>query len=158
MTQPPVRVRPATPDDLDRLVAFNLAMARETEALTLDEPTLRSGVQRVFDDPARGFYLLAELDGDAAGSLLVTREWSDWRDADWWWVQSVYVEPACRRRGVFRALYEDVRQRAAEAGRVRGLRLYVERGNRSAHETYLALGMTRSHYEMFEEDLRPTAP
>jgi GNAT superfamily N-acetyltransferase len=124
-------------------------MAVETENKTLDREVLSAGVQVVLDEPERGFYLIAERDGEAVGSLLVTYEWSDWRNGDFFWIQSVYVTPAARRTGVFRALYAAVEQRARDAGAV-GLRLYVEHENARAQQTYEGLGMHRCHYHMYE--------
>ena len=145
-------IRPALPADLAALVQWNAAMAWETEHKQLDSMVLTRGVSGVFEQPQRGFYLVAERDGEAVGSLLVTREWSDWRCGDFWWIQSVYVVPDARRGGVFRALYADVEQRAAAAGAV-GLRLYVETENRHAQATYEGLGMQRCHYFMYEMPL-----
>lgn len=143
------RIRPATARDAATLARWNRAMAMETEDKSLDpERTLR-GVQGVFDDPRRGFYLVAEREGVPVGGLLVTYEWSDWRNGDFWWIQSVYVEAEARRTGVFRALYDEVIRRARAAGAV-GVRLYVERANRVAQSTYAALGMRSSDYLMFE--------
>jgi GNAT superfamily N-acetyltransferase len=143
-------IRPATRGDLERLVEWNAAMALETEDKVLDRAVLARGVAGVFDDPRRGFYLVAERDGGAVGSLLVTFEWSDWRCGDWWWIQSVYVPPAARRLGVFRALYDAVERRARATPEVVGLRLYVEGGNDRAQQTYENLGMTASGYRFFE--------
>lgn len=145
-------IRPAVRADLSHLVDWNAAMAQETEAKALDRDTLARGVAGVFDDPRRGFYLVAERAGEAVGSLLVTYEWSDWRCGDFWWIQSVYVVPAARRGGVFRALYAAVRERAQSAGAV-GLRLYVETENGRAQRTYADLGMAPCHYLMYEEAL-----
>ncbi|MEO5830821.1 MAG: GNAT family N-acetyltransferase [Rhodanobacter sp.] len=145
-------IRPALPADLAALVQWNAAMAWETEHKQLDPTVLTRGVRGVFEQPQRGSYLVAERDGEAVGSLLVTREWSDWRCGDFWWIQSVYVVPDARRGGVFRALYADVEQRAAAAGAV-GLRLYVETENRHAQATYEGLGMQRCHYFMYEMPL-----
>ncbi len=145
----PLLIRPARPDDLPALAAWNAAMAWETEHKRLDPATLERGIGGVFEQPRRGFYLVAERDGRAVGGLLVTYEWSDWRAGDFWWIQSVYVVPEARRDGVFRALYADVEQRAAAAGAV-GLRLYVEIENRRAQGTYENLGMQRCHYFMYE--------
>ena len=142
-------IRAATPADVSDLVAWNAAMAWETEHKRLDPATLERGVRGVFEQPRRGFYLVAERDGTAVGCLLVTYEWSDWRGGDFWWIQSVYVVPAARRGGAFRALYADVAQRAAAAGAV-GLRLYVETENQRAQATYEGLGMQRCHYFMYE--------
>lgn len=145
-------IRPATRADLDPLVEWNAAMAAETEHKTLDPGVLRRGVEAVLEAPARGFYLVAERDGIAVGSLLVTYEWSDWRNGNFFWIQSVYVVPEARRSGVFRALYAAVEQRAREAGAV-GMRLYVERENHRAQATYEGLGMHRCAYHMYEVTL-----
>lgn len=145
-------IRSAIAADVDRLVDWNAAMAMETEARTLDPQTLARGVRGVLEAPRRGFYLIAERAGAAVGSLLVTYEWSDWRNGDFWWIQSVYVVPAARRIGVFRALYARVQQDAAAAGAV-GLRLYVETENQRAQRTYAELGMERCHYLMYEQML-----
>ncbi len=142
-----ITIRTAVPTDVPFLVECNAEMARETEHKTLDRDALTRGTRAVFDDPRRGFYLVAEQDGKSAGCLLVTYEWSDWRNGDWWWFQSVYVVPAQRRRGVFRRLYAEVERRAREAGAV-GLRLYVERDNVHALRTYASLGMDEEPYRM----------
>ncbi|SEI73430.1 GNAT family N-acetyltransferase [Frateuria terrea] len=145
-------IRPATRSDVSHLVDWNAAMARETEAKSLDRAVLARGVTGVFDDPRRGFYLVAERAGVAVGCLLVTFEWSDWRCGDFWWIQSVYVVPDARRGGVFRALYAEAREQARAAGAV-GLRLYVETENHRAQRTYAELGMAPCHYLMYEEAL-----
>ena len=154
MGTPPDRtvVRPAGERDLELLVGFNRALARETEGLDLDPDRLRAGVRAVLGDAARGSYLVAEAAGRAVGALLVTREWSDWRAGWFWWIQSVYVEPEHRRRGVYGELHREVAARARRAGDVRGLRLYVDRANAGARATYLALGMAPSHYDLFETE------
>ena len=140
-------IRTAKPEDIPFLVECNAAMALETEHKRLDRAVLTRGTRAVFDDPRRGVYLVAECDGEPAGCLLITHEWSDWRNGDWWWFQSVYVTPAHRRHGVFRALYADVERRARAAGAV-GLRLYVERDNARAQQTYLSLGMEEEPYKI----------
>ena len=146
---PSLLIRAATPVDLPELLAWNAAMAWETEQKRLDPAVLERGIRGVFEREQRGFYLVAERDGAAVGSLLVTYEWSDWRCGDFWWIQSVYVAPAARRGGVFRALYAEVERRAGAAGAV-GLRLYVETENQRAQATYADLGMQRCHYWMYE--------
>ena len=148
----PITIRPAARADVARLVDWNVAMAGETEAKDLDRSVLERGVHGVLDEPRRGFYLVAERAGVAVGSLLVTYEWSDWRNGDFWWIQSVYVTPGARRGGVFRALYAAVEQRARTAGAV-GLRLYVELENHRAQQTYEDLGMRRCRYHMYESPL-----
>ncbi len=142
-------IRDAIRSDIDFLVECNAAMALETERKALDRAVLTRGTQAVFDDPRRGFYLIAERDGESVGCLLITFEWSDWRDGDWWWFQSVYVLPHARRGGVFRALYHEVERRARATPGVVGLRLYVERDNAHAQRTYESLGMEEEPYKIF---------
>ena len=143
-------IRPATEDDVARIVLFNQAMARETEGRELDRKTLTAGVERVLAKPARGSYFLAERDGEIVGQLMITTEWSDWRNGEIWWIQSVYVSKRFRREGVYRKLHDHVRD-LARRKRALGLRLYVERDNESAQATYRALGMEESPYRMYEE-------
>jgi Acetyltransferase (GNAT) family. len=149
-----LEVRRAALEDADHIARWNIAMAWETEAKALDPVTIGRGVRAVFDEPRRGFYLIAELDGAPVGCLLVTYEWSDWRCGDFWWVQSVYVVEAARRHGVFKAMYHHVKAMAEGAGAV-GLRLYVETENERAQATYGGLGMERCHYFMYEAPLAP---
>jgi len=146
-------IRSATESDAETIARFNRQMAEETEEKPLDLETVRTGVQAVFDDPGRGFYLVAERAGEVVGALLITFEWSDWRNGRFWWIQSVYVQPDARRRGVYTALHRAVRRRARKTENVCGLRLYVERSNATARETYEALGMTETSYRMYEEML-----
>ena len=119
---PSFHVRHAVEEDADLIVAFNQAMALETEGRALKDQVIRAGVQRIFDEPAHGFYLVAETAEETIATLMVTREWSDWRNGQFWWIQSVYVQPGCRCRGVFRALYRHVERLAGRDGRL-GLRL-----------------------------------
>jgi GNAT superfamily N-acetyltransferase len=145
-----VHVRPATPADLDFLVSGNLEMALETENLRLDPNTVRTAVRALLDGGQAGRYWVAEVDDVPAGQLLVTFEWSDWRNRMIWWIQSVYTTPAARRHGVYRALYAHVRQEAQAAGAC-GLRLYVDTRNTRAQQVYAALGMNGDHYRVFED-------
>ena len=145
-----ITIRRAKLDDLETLVGFNVAMARETEDKALPVESLSSGVKALLADESLGFYLVAELGGRPVGQVMITTEWSDWRNAHFWWLQSVYVVPECRRQGVFRSLYNHVVRQAQEAGNVCGLRLYVERTNQRAQQVYADLGMAQSHYDMFE--------
>lgn len=145
-------IRPATREDAEFLVRGNAAMALETEHLSLDLDRLRGGVHAVFDAPERGFYLIAEVDGRRAGQLMITYEWSDWRNGVFWWIQSVYTVPEFRGRGVFKALYQYVEQSARAQGGVSGIRLYVESENHRAQETYKRCGMAPTVYQMFEVD------
>ena len=145
-----ITVRPATHDDIEFLVRGNKEMAHETENLALDIDRLRRGVHAVFDDPSRGFYLIAEINSTRAGQMMITYEWSDWRNGAFWWIQSVYVRPEFRRLGVYTRLYRYVRSLAAKSGSVCGFRLYVERDNRRAQKTYRRAGMHLTHYLMYE--------
>lgn len=174
-----MEIREAGLDDLDVIVRFNREMARETEGRELDPATLRAGVNALLSDPARGRYYLAEDSGagggdrgetasasgggeatsgadggagggEAVGQVLVTTEWSDWRNGEIWWIQNVYVAPAHRRRGVYSALHRHVRGLARRFGAA-GLRLYVDRENRAARRGYEELGMERARYGMYEE-------
>ena len=145
-------VRAATPHDLEFLVRGNAQMALETESLALDEDRLRAGVRAVLDNPARGFYLIGELNGQHAGQMLITFEWSDWRNGVFWWIQSVYTTPDSRRRGVFRSLYRHAESLAKQQGDVCGLRLYVEEHNHSAQAIYRKCGMSETPYRMLEVD------
>lgn len=150
-----INIRLADESDTGALVSFNQAMARETEALELDVQTLTSGVENLLKQRAHGFYLVAEAlnaEGrEAVGSLMVTYEWSDWRNGLFWWIQSVYISQNFRRRGIYRRLYEFVKELAQAEPDVRGFRLYVEKENRTAQLTYERLGMAETHYLMFEE-------
>lgn len=150
-----VSVRHAERGDLDVLVRFAQAMARETEDKALDTSIVRAGIRAALRDSDRGTYFIAEDEeaatGEtAAGALMITREWSDWRNGFFWWIQSVYVRPERRRQGVYRTLYDHVRRRAEGKDDVCGLRLYVEKENAAARAAYEGLGMTETHYRMYE--------
>ena len=144
------QIRKAEFSDAPVIADFNAAMALETEQIELDRKILRNGVEALLADPSKGYYYLAERDGKIAGQLMITFEWSDWRNADFWWIQSVYVLPEFREQGVFRSLYTFIESLARSRGNVCGLRLYVEKGNVRARRTYETLGMHGSHYEMME--------
>ena len=146
-------IRSASPDDIFDIAQFNIAMAQETEERQLDPETIQSGVSGVIQNHAHGFYLIAERDQVAVGSLLITFEWSDWRNGTLWWIQSVYVKPEHRRTGVFKALYNAVIARAQAAKSVRGIRLYVEQENLDAQSVYQKLSMQKTPYQMFERML-----
>ena len=148
-----LRIRQAEPRDAGTIAAFNAAMAQETEHLELDPQRLRAGVDAVLSDPAKGFYLVAEKGGGrVVGQLMITFEWSDWRNGNFWWIQSVYVDTDARGAGVYKRLYDAVRVAAGEAGNVCGIRLYVERDNTRAQEVYRRQGMHATAYEMYEVD------
>lgn len=143
-------IRQAAPEDRDRIVLFNQAMARETEGRILDRDVLTRGVEAMLGDPQRGRYFVAEDEDGIVGQLAVTTEWSDWRNGDIWWIQSVYVSREHRRRGVYRQLHLHVRD-MARAAEVIGLRLYVEQDNEAARTAYASLGMHPSSYVVYEE-------
>lgn len=149
-----LKIRRATLRDAPTLVAFNSAMALETERKVLLPKVIGAGVRGLLRRPDSGFYTVAEMHGDVIAALMVTKEWSDWRNGDFWWIQSVYVRPEFRRRGVYGRLYRHVQALAAKQRAVCGFRLYVERRNRRAQATYRASGMERTHYLVFEE-LKP---
>lgn len=145
-----MNIRLAKLADLSSLIQFNQAMAWETEQRQLDNEVLHGGVGRVLSDSNLGFYLVAEEEGVVVAQLMVTYEWSDWRNAIFWWIQSVYVAPTHRRQGLYRALYERVNQLAEGAEEtVCGIRLYVEKDNVIAQETYQKLGMAETEYLMY---------
>jgi len=148
-----VRIRDAAPADLEFLARGNEAMALETEHKRLDPPTIRRGVAAVFENPGHGRYFVAEdAAGVAVGQLMITYEWSDWRDGQFWWIQSVYVLPSARRSGVFRALYDHIDALARNTPGVIGLRLYVEADNVAARHTYEQCGMHDGGYRVMEVD------
>jgi GNAT superfamily N-acetyltransferase len=144
-----ITVRKAVPEDSRFIVDFQLKMALETENMLLDPDVVTKGVNAVFDDPGKGRYYVAESGGEVISSLLITYEWSDWRNCNVWWFQSVYVTPGFRRQGIFRKMYGFIRQIAEEQD-IAGLRLYVETRNKSARMTYEALGMSSEHYSFYE--------
>lgn len=144
-------IRPALAQDADELAQFNINMARETEGIELRPEVIGAGVRAMIENPQRGFYLVVELDNGIQASLMVTNEWSDWRNGNFWWIQSVYVRPEYRRQGLYRELYARVKELAEQEPGVCGFRLYVERDNRAAQETYQALGMQETEYRIYEE-------
>ena len=146
-----IRVRTAKAEDRDAIAGFNKAMALETEGKELSEPVVAEGTKGLLENRDYGFYVVAENGGEVVGSLMVTFEWSDWRNGVFWWVQSVYVKPECRRGGVFKKLYEYVRQAASERDDVCGLRLYVEKDNDRARAVYDRLGMQKTNYLLYED-------
>jgi GNAT superfamily N-acetyltransferase len=147
-----ITVRPAGLSDLDILVRFSAAMAEETEGRELDLERLRQGTAAVLASTERGEYLVAETEAAVIGQLLITYEWSDWRNGTFWWIQSVYVEPTMRRQGIFRTLHDYVLQEAQRRSDVCGIRLYVEKDNAGARAAYSRLGMLLTAYQVYEQD------
>ena len=143
-------LRRATLADAPIIVEFNRRLAWESEQLELVLALITPGVDAVLQDAAKGFYTVAERDGEVVGQTLITTEWSDWRNGWFWWIQSVYVRDDARRGGVFKALFEKLRAEAQAEPSVIGLRLYVETENERARKTYRSLNMTDTHYGMME--------
>ena len=142
--------RKATSGDAPAIVEFQVAMARETEDLELDRDVCTAGVAAVFSEPQHGQYFVAETAGQVIASLLITYEWSDWRNGVVWWIQSVYVRPEARGQGVYAGLYEHVKRLVQSESGVRGIRLYVDKRNARAQAVYTRLGMNGEHYQVFE--------
>ena len=148
----PIIIRAASPSDAEIIAGYNAALARETEHIELDPGRLLSGVRAVLTDPSKGFYTVGEDGGQIVGQMLITFEWSDWRNGVFWWVQSVYVRRDYRGRGVFKQIYRHVEEKAKADGGVCGLRLYVEKQNAAAQQTYQRLGMVQAPYDVYEVD------
>ena len=142
-----------TTNDINAIAGFQVAMAMESEGTTLDLERVTRGVTMAMDDEAKGQYIVARCEGKVVGSLMLTREWSDWNCQWYWWIQSVYVEPLHRGKGVYRAMYEQVKQMARNEN-VSQLRLYVDKTNNTAQHAYQHLGMTETHYLMYEEVIK----
>ena len=147
-------IRDARPEDAPTIADFNSAMAVETEGRTLDPAHINPGVAAIFEDSNKGRYWIAERDGQPIGQIMITDEWSDWRNGFMWWIQSVYVAADARRAGVFSALYKHVEALAKKEPNCCGIRLYVERENKKAQDTYLAVGMLDPGYLVMETDFR----
>lgn len=145
-----INYRNATRSDAPAIVEFQLAMARETEDLELDAEVTTKGVDAVFGDESKGRYFVAETDGRVIASLMITYEWSDWRNGVVWWIQSVYVLPEFRQQRVYAGLYEHVKALIANDDNIRGIRLYVDERNTRAQQVYSRLGMNGEHYRVFE--------
>lgn len=148
-----IKVRYATAAEASRIADFNRKMALETEGLELNETTAMGGVVALMGHPERGFYLVAEADGAMAGCLLVTHEWSDWRNKMFWWLGSFYVKPELRGRGVYAALYAKAEELAAKEGNVCGFRIYVHKSHQPSQEVCRNLGMVEKEYIVFEDML-----
>ena len=149
-------VRPAGPQDAERLVEFSAALARETEDRRLNLARLRKGIRALLTSAERGFFIVAERDEGGrrrpVGQLMVTYEWSDWRNGTFWWVQSVYVDPGWRRKGAYRSMHEYIVTKAKADPTVCGIRLYVEQNNQAAQSVYQRVGLAPSGYWVFEQD------
>ncbi len=146
-------IRLANKKDIDVITNFNIKMALETENKKLDYSTIFEGVNSLYHNPQYGFYIVAEKHDEILGSLMITTEWSDWRNGLFWWVQSVYVRVDARKQGIYRKMYEFVKSKAKDNPNVYGFRLYVEKDNIVAQKTYQSLGMEETSYKFFEEKI-----
>ena len=145
-----MEIRKAKPSELATLVSFQQKMAQETENLELNQDILNKGVKAVFDDQNKGIYYVAVENNEVIASLMITFEWSDWRNGQVYWIQSVYVLPAHRGKGVYKQMYLHLKKVVDETPGILGLRLYVEKDNLNAQKVYSKLGMDGEHYKMFE--------
>jgi ribosomal protein S18 acetylase RimI-like enzyme len=143
-------VREAKPNEADLIINFQISMAKETEDIHLEHTIVAAGVQAVFNDPTKGTYYLAEAEGEVIACMLTTYEWSDWRNGTFIWLQSVYVKPEFRGKGVFRNMYQHIKELVSANGNLKGIRLYVFHTNMSAQSVYRSLEMEDQHYRMFE--------
>lgn len=139
------------PCDIDKIVQFQIDMAMESEGCLLNREKVTNGVTAAMNDESKGIYWVVQIEGNTIGSLMLTREWSDWSNEWYWWIQSVYVMPEFRKRGVYKAMYSTLKEMANE-NHVSQIRLYVDKTNHSAQKVYQRLGMHESHYLMFEEN------
>lgn len=146
-----ITIRPGLLFDIDTIAEFQIKMAFETEnGLKLDPITVQQGVSAVIDDPSKGKYWIAEINGEVGGCLLTVPEWSDWRNGTVLWIHSVYVKPEFRKNGVYKTLYQHLKQMVSESKDLRGLRLYVDKTNHTAQKVYEGLGMSGEHYHLYE--------
>ncbi len=146
-----IHIRQGKLHDADTIADFNVALALETEDIRLNPDTVVRGVRAMLENPQYGFYVVAERDGIILGGLMITYEWSDWRNGILWWVQSVFVRPEYRRQGVLKKLFTFLREKARQDGNVCGFRLYVEKNNQNARTGYERVGMKKTVYEMYED-------
>lgn len=148
MNAPTIRL--ARKDDLAIIVAFNRAMAAETEDVVLNIETLEAGVNNLFEDQKLGFYIVGEINSQVRSCLMITYEWSDWRNGLFWWIQSVYVDPGFRKKGLYKEMYKFIKTKVDQDKSIAGIRLYVDENNSVAKHVYNHLGMNKSNYELFE--------
>lgn len=149
-----MKIRKAVLKDANILADFNVRLAKESEHLLLDIKIVTEGVTSLLNDPAKGVYYVVEDGAEVLGQLMITYEWSDWRNGIYWWIQSVYVREEWRGRGIFTLMLEHIEELARKEGNVCGLRLYVEQENESARRTYLKLGFDQKNYQIFEFGIR----
>lgn len=145
-----LQIQPATISDISAIAQFNIDLAFETESIQLADDIVFEGVKTVIENPEHGFYLIARNQSSPVASLLITYEWSDWRNGQIWWIQSVFVIDEWRRLGVFNMLYQEISKKANKAKHVCGIRLYVDNYNNAAKEVYRRIGMRETNYRLFE--------
>jgi len=145
-----IEVRKANREDIPDIVDFQKQMAQETEDFSLNDQKINLGVKAVFGDPEKGFYMVSVIESKVVASMMITPEWSDWRNGHFLWIQSLYVIPEFRKKGVFRKMFQYVKQVVVESENYLGLRLYVEENNKNAMDVYTNVGMRDSYYKMFE--------
>lgn len=145
-----IKIREALKSDIQTIVDFQLVMAMESEGMKLEKAVLKDGVSAIFNDPEKGKYYVAEYNQEVVASVLNTYEWSDWRNGTIIWFQSVYVKPEFRKLGIFKQMYQFIKEKVVMDDRIKGIRLYVDKGNVNAQKVYEALGMTGDHYLTYE--------
>ncbi len=150
MSQPQITIRPATKKDIPTIIEFQKKLSEETEFETLDDQKVTAGVAAVFDDPAKGCYYVAEVDGQVVGCFLTTYEWSDWGNAQVLWLASLYVQESWRGKGIFRSMYAYLKDLVESNPKYKGIRLYVNTSNTKAENVYKKLGMNGDHYKLYE--------
>ena len=145
-----MKIRKADENDFEIIAEYNYYLAYETEDKKLDKDILIKGVKRILSDETKGIYHVCEVDGKVVGQIMYTYEWSDWRNGTFIWVQSVYVHKDYRGKGIFKALYNKVKEICDSSNEYVGVRLYVERENYNAQKTYQKIGMSECNYYMYE--------
>ena len=149
-----MKITQPTMEDANSLVEFNIKMAEETENKILDKNTVTNGVKKVINNSEIGYYVIAKNSNEIMGSLMITYEWSDWRNGMFWWIQSVYVEKEFRKQGVYKQMYLYIKEKAKNDNSCTGIRLYVEKENKVAQSVYKKLGMDETYYKLFEVDFQ----
>ncbi len=145
-----IKIREATTKDISLIVSFQLKMAMESEEMLLDKAILENGVNAVFEDQNKGRYYVAGFENQIVGSMLNTYEWSDWRNGIIIWFQSVYVMPEYRKNGIFKNMYQHIKNIVEKNDQYKGMRLYVDVGNLKAQKVYADMGMVGDHYFTYE--------
>ena len=141
-----------TQADIKAIAQFQVDMALESEGTTLSIDTVIPGVEAAINDSNKATYVIAYLSGNPIASLMITKEWSDWTNKWYWWIQSVYVIPQYRGKGVYKAMYNKIKDMALQNG-VTQIRLYVDKTNVNAQKVYQKLGMSECHYLMYAETI-----